>query len=329
MDVVVVTDAQYLPWCATTLLSCAEASRAESLRFHVLHATNVTEDDRSRLGRLVRGQGASIEFRPVGEGVVSMFPSKGADQGGRLSWIRAMLPDVLPELDRVIYLDADTLVVHSMAELWGISLDDAPLAAVANVTERAMHPHVTSLGVERGLYFNAGVLVADLERWREEGATAAFVRFATSRPSLLPWFDQDVLNGVFAGRWKSLHPRWNAMNSLWTWSDLASEVFGETRLDEARRDPGILHFEGPSLCKPWHYLCDHPWRGQYRSTVARTPWASTPLADRTLATRLIAKLPPERRLAAYVQVNRLRRRRASVRSRLSTGLRRFHLRSEP
>src|SRR5206468_10963777 len=154
-----------------------------------------------------------------------------------------------------------------------------------NVTEVSMRPHLASLGIDDpSTYFNAGVLLVDLAGWREEQASAALLRFVTTRAEPLPWFDQDALNVVFAGRFHRLHPRWNAMSSLWTWPELAAEVLGPEDHAEARHQPSILHFEGPSLSKPWHFLCEHPWRDVYRSTVARTPWAGVAWEDRTLMT---------------------------------------------
>ena len=69
----------------------------------------------------------------------------------------------------MIYLDADTLVVASIRALWDLPLQGAPVAAVSNVTEAAMQPHLAALGfVEPASYFNAGVLLIDLDRWRSE-----------------------------------------------------------------------------------------------------------------------------------------------------------------
>jgi lipopolysaccharide biosynthesis glycosyltransferase len=184
-----------------------------------------------------------------------------------------------------------------------------------------MRSHLASLGIDDAArYFNAGVLVVNLDQWRRERATDNLVRFVTSREAL-SWFDQDALNSVFAGRWKPLHPRWNAMNSLWTWPDLAADIFGTAAVREATSNPGILHFEGPSLSKPWHYLCPHPWRSEYRSTLVRTPWGGTALEDRTLSTMLIARLPRQRQLAAYVRLDHARQRLSAIRSRLVTRLR--------
>ncbi len=303
IDVTLVTDTAFLPWCATTLASCAQATHDASVRFHVLLSPDVSQRDREDLARAGSVAGATVCFGVADEDAVAMLPSKGAALGGRMSWMRVALPDALPDVERVIYLDADTLVRHSLLPLWN-SLDGAPIAAVANVTEPAMYPHLESLGLaDPRDYFNAGVLVIDLGGWRDEGVTDGLMRFATSRP--LPWYDQDALNVVFAGRWQRLHPRWNAMNSLWGWAHHAKRIFAEDALAAARADPAVLHFEGPAFVKPWHYLSRHPFRFEYQAALGRTAWADRPLEERTLATRLISRLPEAHRVPAYLRWKQL------------------------
>ena len=43
-------------------------------------------------------------------------------------------------------------------------------------------------------------------------------------------------------------------------------------VEEARRSPAIRHFEGPSVNKPWHLLCEQPGREHYMRHRAATPW---------------------------------------------------------
>jgi lipopolysaccharide biosynthesis glycosyltransferase len=136
---------------------------------------------------------------------------------------------------------------------------------------------------------------------RNANVTGSLVRFATDHPGLF-WLDQDTLNVVLEGRWLELDPRWNAMNSLWTWTDWANDVFGETRVDAAKRNPAILHFEGPSICKPWHVLSTHAFKDAYRDALGRTPWPDTPLIGRSILTTLIGLLPERNRLPAYIKV---------------------------
>jgi lipopolysaccharide biosynthesis glycosyltransferase len=188
------------------------------------------------------------------------------------------------------------------------------LAAVANVIEPPMRDHVATLGISYpGGFFNAGVLLLELGRMREERSTQELVQFALKHQAMLTWNDQDALNVVFKDRWHALHPRWNAQNNLWSWRDWAIEVFGVGLAEEAVCAPAIRHFEGPSVAKPWHYLCPVPHRDAYLETLAQTPWADEPLQDRTIATRLIARLPSQWRLGLY---RRVLEARSALRARL-------------
>jgi lipopolysaccharide biosynthesis glycosyltransferase/SAM-dependent methyltransferase len=302
VEVALVTDRAFLPWCATALRSCAEATPDAALRSHVLISADVTDTERDDLIAAGSVGAAEVRIHVVDQDTVARLPSKGPALGGHMSWFRIALADVLPDVGRLIYLDADTLVRHSLHELWN-SIDAAPVAAVTNVTEPVMEPHLHSLGIEDPrAYFNAGVLVLDLDQWRREGLSERLMTAATSRR--LPWFDQDALNLVFAGRWKRLHPRWNAMNSLWGWAHHAQRVFPDDELGAARADPAILHFEGPPFAKPWHYLNQHAFRDEYRRVLGRTPWRDHPLEERNVATRAIARLPKDRQMAAYVKWKR-------------------------
>jgi lipopolysaccharide biosynthesis glycosyltransferase len=149
----------------------------------------------------------------------------------------------------------------------------------------------------------------DLAAMRAAGSVDRFVELFQSSGMGLAWGDQDALNILYRNAWTQLHPRWNAQNSLWTWRPWAVDLFGEQVVDEAVQSPAVVHFEGPWLSKPWHYLCTHPYVGTYRDALAQTPWRKTPLEDRTATTRLIRLLPKRRRLGAYIRLRRLRMRR--------------------
>jgi lipopolysaccharide biosynthesis glycosyltransferase len=165
------------------------------------------------------------------------------------------------------------------------------------------------LGFARPLrYLNSGVLVMNLDHMRRHDAGDELLSYIRTHAASLLWVDQDALNAVFAGSWLELHPRWNAQNSFWNWAGLAEETFGRELLAEATTDPGILHFEGPHLAKPWHYLSNHAYRRQYRAALASTPWGAIPLEDRTIATRLIGRLPWNPRVRAYLRLLDYRRK---------------------
>lgn len=303
MDIAFATDAGYLPWTATAIRSVLDQVHQPTV--HLLHLGDLGVPDLDRLRGMVTDGGGKLETHAVTRDRLAGLPA--VDRFGMVVWLRLLLPDLLPDARRVLYLDADTLVIDALDELWTTDLGGALLGAVSNVVATELRSHVAAIAAD-GRFFNSGVLLIDLDLVRRERAFDAVVAYARDEGRRLVWPDQDALNAGVAGRWSSLHPRWNAQNSLWTWADLAVDTFGAAAVEEARARPAILHFEGPSLSKPWHFLSRHQFRDEYLRTLRSTPWAATPLEDRTAATRLINRMPASRQLAAYRRLHRWRAR---------------------
>lgn len=305
IHVAIATDASYVPWAGTVICSLLDRHQPDQLTIHVLHDGEMSVPALENLESLAVGRGSTVRSVAVRDDRIDALPP--AVGGGRVTWFRVLLPELL-NVPRVLVLDADTLVVDSLEPLWGTELGGAPLGAVCNVVEPAMRRHVSALDLDPRRYLNAGVLLMDLDAMRKEEATAAMLRFASAVASRIRWLDQDTLNFIFKDRWLALHPRWNAMNSLWTWNDWAREIFDDDVLREAMAHPAVLHFEGPAFCKPWHYLSSHEWRDIYRQTLERTPWKHTPLEEKNLLTRVIRRLPRRWHADAYWGLKRIHRR---------------------
>ncbi len=74
-------------------------------------------------------------------------------------------------------------------------------------------------------------------------------------------------------------------------TDLADDVFGPEIVREARAHPALVHFEGPDVAKPWHYLCTHPRRRDYLQHRRATPWRNEIIDGRTGANVVLRRLP--------------------------------------
>ena len=309
-------DANYVAPASAVMRSCIVQTGGQSLRFEVIHDENLSRPDRRRLQEMCGEAGAEINLRVMDERRLRGLPS--VDRFGSIVWWRLFLPELLEDVDRALYLDCDTLVLSSLHPLWKEDLGASSLAAVANVIEPPMREHVATLGVDYpGGFFNAGVLLLQLDRMRDQRSTEELVDYAVTNQKMLPWNDQDALNVIFKNRWHALHPRWNAQNSLWSWRDWAIDVFGSGIVDEAVRTPAIRHFEGPSVAKPWHYLCPVPHRDDYLEMLAQTPWAGTPMQDRTASTVAIRLLPRKWRLNVYGRLLELKSMSARIRNRVT------------
>jgi lipopolysaccharide biosynthesis glycosyltransferase len=262
-------DARYVAHVATAVRSVAATHPGAAIEVHFLHASDL-DPALVRGLQSMSGDGLQIRCHEIAPGAVAGLPAWGRIPA--TMWYRILLPELLPDVARVLYLDADVLVVDSIAELWGLELEGAYLGAVTNVPERHRLGHAADLGLEGPeRYFNSGVLLLNLELMRRDGATAALRACARQNLDRLLWPDQDALNLVLGERRVDLHPRWNLMNSIrgFRWS---ADLLGATAVEEAIRRPAIVHFEGPAQNKPWHVLCDHPHRVVYERHRRETPW---------------------------------------------------------
>lgn len=278
----------YIPHSAAMLLSALDHTGDAELSIHYMHPPELPRAERDELAEMVTREGGRISFLELADEAVAGFPIEGFTR--KATWYRVFLPELVPEADRMIYLDADVIVLDDLAPLWRTELAGQLLAAVTNVPQWDHVGRPEAIGMaSKSEYFNAGVLLLDLERMRAEGTSSELREFVIENAERLEWRDQDALNLLLGRRRLPLHPRWNVMNSilLFPW---ASDVFGPTAVQQARSNPAIRHFEGPSLNKPWHYLSDHELRERYVALRRRTPWPRVRLEGRTPANVLRRKV---------------------------------------
>lgn len=267
MSVACAADAAYLPHCATMLASLADHPGPWDV--HFVHDASITDAEFARLRAMLPAARMTLTSHPIAADRLAGLPRM--TETTVAMWMRILLAELLPDVRRVLYLDGDTLVIEDPAPLWTIELGRAGLAAVHCVLPKQYADWPTRLGVQPDRYFNSGVLLLDLDVWREEGLADTVLALGRERAGDLHWPDQDALNIVFRDRWQRLHPRYNAQNALWFLPE-ARRLFAAAELRDAVLNPAIVHFEGPSMVKPWHRFSKHPYRGHYRRLRATTPW---------------------------------------------------------
>jgi lipopolysaccharide biosynthesis glycosyltransferase len=289
MHVACAADANYIPHAAAMLHSLLVHQPRGTVCVHFLHDAGLPPAFQAPLADMLRSGGAEIHFHPIDLPQVDGLPAMG--RISRVMWYRVFLPELLPDVDRVLYLDCDVLVRAPLQPLWEIELDEQMLGAVRNVFEAGHEGRARALGLAGPAeYFNSGVLLLNLGCWRREDCSNRVLSYARAHADRLAWPDQDALNVMAAGRWLALHPRWNCQNSFYFYPQ-ARAVFGTAALREALADPAIVHFEGGSLAKPWHYLCKHPLRHAYFEHRRHTPWPQVELEGRGGLNRLLRPLP--------------------------------------
>lgn len=281
MNIVYASNDRYARHLAVSLVSLLDHNKdVGDLRIFVL-SLNLSEKVKERLKKAAAGFGRELKFLELGD-LKERF-SYQVDTGGfDLSIMaRLFLGEVLPEeIERVLYLDCDTVVLSSLRKLWGTDLGDAVLGAVMEPTiYPAVKEKIGLLPSEP--YYNSGVLLIDMVQWRAENVQQMLLDFYRSMDGKLFAGDQDTINGALKGRIKSLSPRYNFFTNYryYRYSHLTRlspiyKVIGEGELGAAKKRPAILHFMGDE--RPWKEGNLNHYRKAYEYYLARTPWAKTP-----------------------------------------------------
>ena len=237
---------------------------------HYLHGPKFPERSAALLAEMVEREGGSISFLSIADADVAGLPIM--EHLAPTAWYRIFLPELLPDVDRLLYLDVDVIALDSLVPLWATDLTGNYVGAVTNVLAPWDLHWPGTLGLEGpSSYFNSGVLLMNLDEMRRNGCSEALRAWTLANRERMWFADQDPLNVVLGERRVPLHPRWNCMNAMFVFPS-GRDIFGVETLEEARRRPAIRHFEGPSINKPWHYLCDHDMRELYFRHRRQTPW---------------------------------------------------------
>lgn len=266
--VVCATDARYVIPLAVMLRSAVDnLAEGRKLIVHILYS-GVNESDRVRAARNLPGDRCVIDWIPVDESKVAGVPLWGRMPVA--TYFKLLMPDVLGAVvTRAIWLDCDLLLNSDLGELWDTELNGSPVGAVQDelvpmASSRGGIASRADLGIpDDSKYFNAGVMLIDLDQWRAQRVTAMALDYLKRRWKSVVFWDQEGLNVALAGKWMALAEKWNCNVSL------PSKRGGAGSSSSA----AILHFAG--MLKPWNYRTKDPEWTLYMRCLDRTSWEGT------------------------------------------------------
>lgn len=201
---------------------------------------------------------------------------------GRL-FIGSMLPK---DVSRCLYLDCDMIICGSIDELWNWDMSGCTIAAVQDTVSPETKE---SIGVPcREKYFNAGLLLIDLNKWRSTDEEQACLDFIAQHQGRVTHHDQGVLNGLFHKDVSILPLKYNVMTIHYIMSRTKilkyfreeSPFYSEEEITRAKAHPVVLHYTPSFTSRSWVRTCCHPLKKLYWDAVEKTPWAGAkPIKD--------------------------------------------------
>lgn len=198
----------------------------------------------------------------------------------KTAYYKILLPDLLPlNIKKVIYLDSDLIVNSDLYGLWDLSMDGYHALAIPEVQADVRYlssPKAIKLYRQLGLtpdakYFNSGVLLIDLDKWRRDEISKKTIEYSRRNLGYINWWDQDALNVTLYGKWKEIDSRWNQLSQVHDFSSWEESPFDKKTYEVLIKQPFIVHFN--THRKPWLWGCKHPFKDLFFHYLDMTPWS--------------------------------------------------------
>lgn len=228
--------------------------------------------NKKRLDGIAANYGKRVTFlgaKATTDLVRREYPQLCAWRGSMAPNAKCFIEQIIPEyVERLLFIDADTVVAGSISELTTLDMSNTPLAVVPANTE---------------MYFNSGVLLYNLAVWRSKGCAQMMIE-TLQKTKQLVWPDQDLLNSAIPKQWLTmLPPKYNYVSHylspeqelewLQTW-----KYYSDHEINEAIQHPVIIHYlSGNIHARPWYEGCKSHCAEVYFRYKALSPWKDTPL----------------------------------------------------
>lgn len=220
---------------------------------YLIHS-DLKEEDERELKRQLRETGVRLHFIMADSAMFEAFPEIG--RYPRLIYYRIFAAYLLPQnLDRVLYLDGDTIIINSLETLYHMDFKGNYLYACSHVGKVLNKMNQYRLGMKEEVpYINSGVMLMNLEALRKYQNQREIFSYVESRKQFLTLPDQDIITALYGNKIGLLdtmvYNLSDRMLALYN-SDLTHERIG---MEWVRKNTVIIHYYGNK--KPWkpHYL---------------------------------------------------------------------------
>lgn len=250
-------DDKYAMHCASAVASMIDNHKSEEkLEFFILNSA-ISKKSQSRLEKLGNTKVSSLKLINVNPLDFKNCPLPENMHFSLETYFRLKLPDFFPDFDKVLYIDCDVTVLGDVKELWELDIAGVYAAVCEDIVP------VEHLREFIGDFanFNAGVMVINLKKWREDRISQKCFDFIEHHSEKIFFVDQDVLNSMLIPKINYFPRFWNL--EYMPLNDVVSGLYSEQEIR-------LIHHI--SRMKPWNTPFGHIYADKYFKYLAKTPW---------------------------------------------------------
>lgn len=249
----------YAQYIRVTIKSIIENHHNCDIYIHVL-TDYISNSNREILYEIVRNlYHVSLHIYEVDD-----TPICGLKNGHwtKYTWYRLLIPNTLPnKIERVLYLDADTLVVSDLNNIFSINMDEKSIAAVEDIhsTDKDVYNRLRYDSSKK--YICAGVMLMNLDYWRKNQLSEKMVNWAKQNSNIIVAPDQDTINYICRDTKILLPLRFNIFNTFFINNIYLQDSY-LLQIKYCLTEPVIIHYAG---YVPW--IKDEPQHVFYNEWI--------------------------------------------------------------
>lgn len=284
MNVIYASNNNYAQYLGISMLSLMENNQElERITIYILDQ-NIYEENRNEFLKMAEKYNRELVFINI-EDFEKLIPFEFDASGyNPITLSRLFLCSYLPSgLERILYLDCDTIVSGSIAEFENLSFEGNYVAAVPELympaQKKALIGHA-----KKETYYNAGVLLVNMDLWRKSHIETEFIEYYRSMNGKLLYNDQDIINHCCKGKIKKLSHAYNLSTNLYYFHRFfvkklqpAYDISSVNEYTKILKSPSIIHYMGDE--RPWIKGNFNKYRSFYFRYKEMSPWKEEPLIE--------------------------------------------------
>jgi len=278
LNVLVQSSEYYAPFAGVMLTSLFENNQNINQINVYLMTSDMSEKNRERFRSLAEQYRREIKFIDTKE--IDCFLEDNQVpryRGAYVTYYKVFALSVIKDaIDRLIYLDSDMVINGSLADLVACKLGGHMLGMCYDALPAK---YKKLIGSKSKGYYNAGMIVFDVKKWKEFGGADKLIKHMTTVHAAYPLVDQDLLNVVFSGQIAVIPLKYNCYSVLFVYKDYKfwekaygfANYYSEEEVMSAKQDPVILHCIEAFGLRPWH-KGEHPYKEIWSKYLRSSPW---------------------------------------------------------
>ncbi len=280
MNVMYAADDNYAEIMGVSIKSMMQTNKWCKIHFYLVE-DNISRRNKDKLERMIIQDGNVVTFIPKPNIRKMLGVELKTLRWSDSAYSRLFLEELFGKecsMEKLLYMDCDTLIVDSLKDLWDMDITDYIGAACLECMSN-MHKWIIGAKPEDN-YINTGMLLFNVKRWITENIQDVEVEFIRKYCGRTEYVDQGVINGTISNRFILVSPRYNLTTLAYDFTYEEMQIyrkphFGYTKKEweEAVKNPAVVHFTTSFLSvRPWYKESMHPYAQKWKEIHGQTLW---------------------------------------------------------